>query len=376
MSKQHLVFIGGGHTHALVLLWLAEKPIPDTQITLISNTLKTPYSGMLPGFIAGHYSEEDIHIDLKKLAEQSNIQLIHDQVIGLDLQRKTIQMSSQAELKYDKLSINTGSTPNLNIPGAKEYALGVKPISQLTDIWQQLLNEYSQKTQHWAVVGAGAAGVEIILAIAHRFKTMNRPIQLTLVYSGHHILPGYHRRLRNKALLALNKANITLVPECRVKEVTHNSLIAENNHQLSINQSLWCTPAVAPEWPKESGIATDDNGFIEVNAYLQSTSHKDVFACGDVASLLASPRPKAGVYAVRSAPFLIDNLRASLAEKPLQPARFQQDFLSLLALGEKNALGQRSGIAFSGNWVWRWKDRIDQRFMAQFKTQISVKRHH
>lgn len=371
LNERDLVFIGGGHTHALVLRMLAMKPIPNVRLTLISDTRLTPYSGMLPGFISGHYSQAQTHIDLNKLAQAGHIRFIHGRVTGLDVERKRIQVHNHPDIEYDKVSVNVGSTPNLTLPGAKEFAVGVKPVSQLTATWAHLLaHDYQGKTPHWAIVGAGAAGVEIALAIAHRFAKQQKPIQLSLVQSGSALLAGYQRGVQNRVRKALKYFNVTLVNNFRVVKVEQHQLVADDNQTLAIDKSIWCTPATAPTWPKEAGLATDEQGFIAVNAYLQSTSHTDVFAAGDVASMTFSPRPKAGVYAVRSAPFLTKNLRAAFGLSNFTPTKLQTTFLSLISLGNRTAAGQKMGISFSGGWVWRWKNHIDLTFMNLFQKHL------
>lgn len=371
MNERDLVLIGGGHTHVLVLRMLAMKPIVNVRLTLISDTRLTPYSGMLPGFISGHYTKAQTHIDLHKLAQVGNVRFIHGRVTGLDVQRKRIQINNHPDIEYDKVSINVGSTPNLTVPGAKEFAVGVKPVSQLTATWAQLLaHDYQGKTPHWAIVGAGAAGVEIALAIAQRFSQQGQPIQLSLVQGGSQLLSSYQSGVQSRVRKALKHYNVNLVNNFRVAKVEQSLLVADDNQSLVIDKSIWCTPATAPIWPQKAGLTTDAQGFIEVNAYLQSTSHPDVFATGDVASMTHSPRPKAGVYAVRCAPFLEQNLRAAFQHKKFIKTKLQTNFLSLISLGNKTAVGQKMGLSFSGKWVWRWKNHIDQTFMNLFHKQF------
>ncbi|PKG98329.1 selenide, water dikinase SelD [Paraglaciecola sp. MB-3u-78] len=379
MHEHDLVFIGGGHSHSLVLRILAMKPIKNVRLTLITDTLLTPYSGMLPGYIAGHYSEEETHLDLNKLCKAAQVRLIHGRVNGIDVANKTIQLENQASIGYDKVSINTGSTPNVNVEGAREFAVGVKPVSQLTATWRKLLAEKTkdtndksstQNTAHWAVIGGGAAGIEMVLAIAYRFKQAGEALKLSLVQSGAKLLPGSHKNVQKQVTIALKQYDIDLITGFRVSRVTKNEIESDTGNSLSIQRSIWCTPATAPIWPKLAGLDTDESGFIAVNQFLQSTSHKDVFACGDVATMVKSPRPKAGVYAVRSAPFLTKNIRAAFSQQVMTPVSLQTDFLSLISLGGKNAVGQRSWLSLNGEWVWRWKDQIDQKFMALFSKNL------
>jgi len=362
---KELVFVGGGHAHALVIDQLGKRPIRDTRITLISEQTLTPYSGMLPGFVAGHYSYNDAHIDLDQLCQWANVRFICGSVTGIDSDSNTIHVDSQHSVQYDVLSIDIGSTPDLSVPGAREFATGVKPVSHFGSLWQQLL-EASENTsaEQWGVVGAGAGGVELVLGMANRLKENNQ-LAFHLAFSSPRVLPGYPEKVVACAEAALSRYNVTLHSECRVAEVQESGLLAADGRRIALNKSIWCTGAAAAKWLKETGLLLSDKGFILVNSYLQSDSHNNVFAAGDCADMHADPRPKAGVYAVRQAPFLEHNLRAFCTGSELTPITLQTDFLSLISLGEKRAVGCRRGFTLSGRWVWKLKNYIDQKFMNQ-----------
>ena len=374
-SKRDLVFIGGGHTHALVIKQLGMKPIDGVRLTLISEQTLTPYSGMLPGFVAGHYSYLETHIDLNRLCQWANVRYIRGRVNGIDADKRSVfveaqavdseAVRSQSVIEYDHLSIDIGSTPDLSVPGARDYAVGVKPVSHFGSIWNSLL-QASGGSGRWGVVGAGAGGVELVLAMVHRLGAHSH-LEFHLAFSSSHVLPGYPDKVVKAAEAALADCNVTLHPNFRVAEVTKDGLISENGEHVALEKSIWCTGAAAADWLSETGLETSDRGFISVNPYLQSKSHNNVFAVGDCADMLFDPRPKAGVYAVRQAPYLVNNLRlvCSVDDKPLKPVNLQTDFLSLLSLGEKKAVGCRSGFTASGRWVWKLKDHIDRTFMQK-----------
>lgn len=370
MSERDLVLIGGGHSHALLIRRLAMKPLPAVRVTLISDASMTPYSGMLPGLIAGHYSADDIHIDLNRLCRWAGVCFIRGRVIGLDADAKCIRIEAQPDLAYDKLSIDTGSTPDLSVPGAGDFAIGVKPVSRFYAKWQQLLNQ-PEHQGHWGVVGGGAGGVELVLAMAHRLGP-HAAVKLHLIHHGDRLLHGAPKAVAEAALAALARHGIQLHSQFRVKAVSSAGLTSTAGQQLNLDQTLWCTSASAPDWPKQSGLTLAENGFIAVNQQLQSISHPDVFAAGDVAELIDDPRPKAGVYAVRQTPFLYTNLKRAFAGQLLQPIRLQRRFLSLISLGDQSAVGHRGPLVISGAWVWRWKDRIDRRFMNRFQALGTV----
>lgn len=394
MKERDLVFVGGGHTHALAIRSLAMRAIAGVRITLISEQTLTPYSGMLPGFVAGHYTLEETHIDLNRLCQWAGIRWVKGTVVGIDPQSKRVRVAGSAaalsdrtndsnpdtvagdfSVSYDTLSIDIGSTPDLSVPGAGQFAVGVKPVSHFNQAWSSLLSaSHDQGNAEWGVIGAGAGGVELVLAMAHRLNrkgevsktnTSDSDLKFHLVFSSERVLPGYPLKLVEKVEQRLKHFGIQTHNNFRVTQVTSEGLESELGEKLALDKSIWCTGASAAQWPASSGITVSERGFIAVNSFLQSVSHSDIYAVGDCSDMLDDPRPKAGVYAVRQAPFLVENLRASLGAGKSTTVALQSDFLSLLSLGDKTAVGCRAGWVAEGAWVWKLKDYIDSKFMQR-----------
>jgi selenide,water dikinase len=379
MHRRDLVLLGGGHTHVLLIKALAMRPIAGVRITLVSEKSLTPYSGMLPGFVAGHYSLEQTNIDLNALCRKADVRWIQARCAAIDADQKRLNLSGQPVLEFDVLSVDIGSTPDQRVAGASQYAVGVKPIAGFQQRWQHLLSGLETHSEQraaaqqrsateqidWGVVGAGAGGVELVLAMAHRLHQHSQ-IQLHLIFRSERILTGYPRRVIQRVERALKSHNIQLHSGFSVGEVTVSGVTNNTGEHIVLDTSIWCTGAVGAPWLADSTLATTDKNFIEIGSTLQSTSHKYVFAVGDIAANVEDPRPKAGVFAVRQAPYLEDNLRRLFAGEPLLAVDLQAQYLSLLALGEQVAVASRNGFALSGAWVWKWKDYIDQKFMRQF----------
>jgi selenide,water dikinase len=366
------VLAGGGHAHALMLRQWGKRLPRDVRFTLVSPDALTPYSGMLPGLIAGHYAFEEIHIDLELLCRWAGVSFCKDRVVGLDATKKVLLLANGAQLNYDLLSLDTGSVPHQSVSGVSEHAVAVKPISEFWQRWQDVKSALltATSTRRLAVVGGGAGAVEIGLALAHachHLPGVTTNIRFALLSASHELLPGYPEKIRQAVRQACARAGIELFEGSRVTEVGADYLRTDDGHQLPANHVFWCTQAAAPAWPKAGGLACDRDGFVSVNRYLQSVSHDSVFVTGDLADMKESPRPKAGVFAVRQAPILKSNLLSGLNASPMKPFNPQHEFLSLLTLGAKKAAGGRGIFTFSGHLTWWWKNRIDQNFMTQFR---------
>ncbi|MDA1183652.1 MAG: selenide, water dikinase SelD [Acidobacteria bacterium] len=371
-----LVLLGGGHSHVTVLKRFGMRPLPPgVRLTLVSRGVDTPYSGMLPGLIAGHYSYDDAHIDLRMLARFADARSIVDEATGLDLANRQVLFARRPPVSYDVLSIDIGSTPNVTVAGAAEHAIPVKPIDQFLARWMALSARVLETTSptRIAVVGGGAGGVELLLAVQHHVATLRKSAGRDVAHLEYHLftdsselLPTHNRTVRRIFERILAERGVRLHAGSPVVEVLPSRLRTADGQSHQIDEVLWTTQAAAASWLAESGLAVDGVGFVQVSDTLRSSSHANVFASGDVASVAEYPRPKSGVFAVRHGRPLERNLRRALLGQPLASYRPQRQFLSLISTGDEYAVASRGPFAFEGAWLWRWKDWIDRRFMRRF----------
>ncbi|WP_203074447.1 FAD-dependent oxidoreductase [Falsiroseomonas ponticola] len=359
--QRHLLLVGGGHAHVEVLRHFAAKPLPGWRLTLLTREAHSPYSGMLPGVIAGLYREEQALIDIQALAARAGAEAVIDRATGIDLAARRVHRAGGEARPFDLLSIDTGATPDTaGVPGAARHALPLKPIDALLPRLRALLEAAPARL---GVVGAGAAGVEVALALRARLPSAS----VTLVAGVAGVLPGFPDKARARATEALAARRIAIQQGEDVAEVVAEGLVFPRAAPLALDAVLWATGAAAPAWLAETGLERDRAGFLRVDACLRAIGQDRIFACGDCAGFDPQPLPKAGVVAVRQGPVLARNLRAAAEGHAPRPYRPQSDWLVLLSLGDRRAIGTRNGVVVSGRAAWWLKDRIDRRFMARYQ---------
>ncbi len=377
-----LVLVGGGHSHAIALRMFGMKPLPGVRLTLISDTSHTPYSGMLPGHVAGFYDFDECHIDLRRLAQFAQAQLYIDRAVGFDLKNNKVLCANHPPVAFDLLSIDIGSTPtNVAVPGVAEYAIPAKPVPQFLKGWNQIVEDFAknpQKSICLSIVGGGAGGVELAITMQQHLHQILKakqlspkppqemPVQIHLFHRGAELMPGHNRWVRQHLQRLLIDRGVQVHLEETVSEVLPNKILCESGLAVECDHIFWVTQASAPSLIKASGLKTDSEGFVLVSDTLQSLSHPHVFAAGDIATMINHPRPKAGVFAVRQGKPLFENLRRVLLEKPLKPYKPQKLYLGLIGTGDGEAIASWGPLGWQSPLLWRWKDHIDRKFMQRF----------
>lgn len=372
MTGHRLVLVGGGHTHVQVMRALAERPEPGLRVTLISDRLLTPYSGMLPGHVAGFYSFADMHIDLGRLARVTNTALVDQPALGIDRAGKTVRLADGSAVSYDTLSLNIGITPDLSgIAGAERHGIAVKPISSFLSRLDTLLAAAAtaEGPRSMVIVGGGAAGVELALALRARLAGMeaaDRPFWISLAASSG-VVSTLNERQQALVRAALARHRITVLDRFRAVEISAEGLRAADGRFIKADAVLVSTAARVSSWLSGTGLPVSADGSVLTTPTLSAIDDEAIFAVGDCGVVSDDPRAKAGVFAVRQGPALTENIRRRLRGEPLRPHWPNRAFLTIIATGDGRAIaGRGDRLAVEGRWVWHWKDWIDRRFMRMF----------
>lgn len=363
---KRLVLVGGGHAHLSVLELLTRQRLAGVEVVLITPSYYQSYSGMLPGFMAGHYRQAQCEIDLRPLARSANVRLEADHVVGMDADRQCVGMSDGRYVEYDFLSLDIGSEVDLSWLGmAGDKLLPIKPLTKFFETWPQVMAAARQSTNYrLVVVGGGAAGVEAALAAKHAFSRMAPSACVDLVASESGLLAGHAEGVKHRIARFLTKAEVNVY--CQRAAGTEQGLLLPDGTVLPADSVVAATGARAPVWLQLSNLLCDENGYITVDKFHRSISHSNVFAAGDVCVRTDVVLDRSGVHAVRAGPVLGNNLLAALSGRKMKAYLPRRRSLYLLGCGPRHAVASWGRWSAEGEWVWCWKDRIDRRFVARF----------
>jgi pyridine nucleotide-disulfide oxidoreductase family protein len=375
-----VVLLGAGHTNAQVVLAWRDRPMPGARLTCVSNHDRATYSGMLPGVLAGQYPRERMEIDLARLCASVGAQFVADEVCGLDVSARRLLFASRQPLPFDVLSIGIGSVPSFDGVEVDAAAplVPVKPMQSLLARLDERLRAAADARRgapvRAAVVGGGAGGVEIALALPHRAHAAMggaAPFQVTIVSADESLVPGCLEGTRRRVERVLSVRGVRALLGQRVVAARLGHLQLDGGGRVEADLVVWATGATAPPLVKSLGLPLDGRGFLLTADTLQVASGHPVFAVGDTGSIAGMPLPKAGVYAVRQGPVLWENIERLLSGRPLRRYEPQRDFLKLINTADGRAIGEWKGLSFEGAWCWRLKDAIDRRFIGRFQGRAS-----
>ncbi len=367
---KRLLLLGGGHAHVEVLLALAAAPVPGWQVTLVSPFARQLYSGMVPGVVAGHYALDDCAIDLAALAQRAGAAFRQTCASLVDPSRREATLANGESALYHLLSLDIGAdVARGNARGVERHGVVIRPLEAAMTAWTEVRDRARRgAVRSITLVGAGVAGVELALAMDHRVRADGgSDAPHVRVVTDREPLAEIAAGARSRLLRALHERGIGVHSGNAVVEVGADFVQLEGGLQFASDATFWTTGPAAPDLARDSGFAVDERGYLLTNDLLQSTSHAEVFGTGDCAVVSGRPRPKAGVFAVRAGPALAANLRAAMTGGNLAAHRTSRRYLALVSTGRRHAVGFWNGFSWEGEWAWRWKDRIDRRFVAKYR---------
>jgi selenide,water dikinase len=367
MPVVRVLLAGAGRTNLDVLRRLARRPDVSLEVTLVSPDSLACHSAMLPGLIAGHYAVEDSHVVLPPLVQWARARFVSDSIVTIDLYTRIATLASGEFVPFDVLVLDIGSLPDTAIPGARAHALAAKPLREFFAAWETLKNDAAAgNIATIAIVGAGPAAVELLLAMHHRLAQIADAMpRFTLVTDRHELMPYQPLEVRRRIGRALVARDVVIHLDSAPMAVEPASIITGDRRRIAADRIVFATTLTGAPFVAASGLATDAGGLVRVNDHLQSISHPFVFAVGGCATYESNPRASAGPYSGREARPLYANLRRHARGAKLMRYRSPRGGLMFITTGERSAIASRPPLVAEGDWVWRWKDEIDRRFIRR-----------
>jgi len=366
-----LVLVGGGHAHLFVLESLARESWPDVEVTLVSLDRHHHYSGMVPGYLQGAYAEPQLRFDLEALCHAAGVRFHRGRAVALAPDAGLLELDAGPPLPFDLISFDIGSVPaGLETAGVREHAATVRPMSRAVELRRRLdalIESVAPGAMvETAVVGAGAGGFEVALAVEARVRAGGRVPRVRLLEAGPEPLGEFERRVRRRGLGILADRGVELRTGSQVSRVMSDRVEVEEGSPIPSALTIWLAGAAAPPLNVRT-VATDEAGFLRIDGTLRAVGGEPVWGAGDCIALEGHPEmPRAGVYAVRQGPVLARNLRAALEGREPETYSPQDSFLSIMNTADGRALLRWKGIVTHGRIAWWLKDWIDRRFMRRF----------
>lgn len=363
---KRLILLGGGHAHLRVLNHFIEHKPAELEVLLVSPSPWQYYSGMLPGLLAGDYRLQDCRVDLTSMARRAGVALIIAAVEQWDAQQRLIKLSDGRSVHYDLLSVNTGSETQLGtLQAIGDMLIPIKPLDHFYQRSQQFFDGYTPgDSVTAAVVGGGAAGAEIAMALQQALLTRGLHPNIVFITGNNGVLAGHANSVKRRLMQVFLHKGIQVMAS-RASAIEPGRLEVGDT-QLRVDLLIATTGARAPIWLEQAGVSLAKDGFIAVNACQQSLSHPEVFAVGDVASRVDKPLEKSGVHAVKAGAVLCHNLLAAAKAQTLKPYNPRPVSLYLLNTADGKALLSWGPIAAQGVWVLKWKHWLDSTFIRAF----------
>ena len=382
MTRRHLVLAGAGHGQLDLLAALVRERLDGWDVSLVTPQPDFHYSGMLPAVIAGTLSPTAATIPVAAIARAAGIQVHVASVTALDAPARTLTLSNGATLPFDLLSLDVGSSASgLDTLGAREHAFAMRPFSAALGLISRLDMVFRQRargeTIPIAVVGAGAGGVEIALALRARVLSAGFTPQVTIIdaaASDGLPLPGFSAVSRTAAHASLSRRGVAVIGGTVTAVTSDAVMVTTQQHESAVTSAAtaWVSGPSAHRWLASSGLTCDAAGYPIASSALALASSNDtssIFGAGDCIVLRdASATPKAGVYAVRMAPVLASSVLAA-AHGVRSRATFspQRDYLALLSTSDGSAILRWRAVTVESRWAQLLKTWIDDRYLRRYR---------
>lgn len=365
-KKAKIVIVGGGFGGLFTALGLEGA----VEVTLISDENHFLFTPMLYEYFSGEVEQWHIAPNYEELLDK-DVNLIRDEVTNIDLDARAVTLKNRQEgLTYDVLVLATGGVTNFaGVEGAAEYSipfrkiahadeLRLKMIEALDHVPPDLPPQDTQRALTFAVVGAGASGVELstkmadLLRDAFKRRALRGEPRVLVIEMGDRVVPGMGVQIREFVEDALRESRVEVHTLTRVVRITGKTLIFEHNGvrtEIDSAATVWAGGVRVSPVVENLKLEKTNRGLILVNPTLQVSSHENVFALGDIAFYKDAAPTLAGTaqLALQQAGLVAKNVKAFLSGDELHTKHFEE-LGEAVSLGTERAVVLAGGKAFGG----------------------------
>lgn len=354
-ARKHLVLVGAGRTHLQVLKGLARQMSSDMAVTFVTPSPHYTEAVLLPAHLGGRHSLDALRLPLDELLAASGVQAVLAQVLALDPVNRQVQLSNGQLLAYDVLSVDAEPVQEreaveARMPGARAHAMFLRPLDGFVQLWPQLLELARQRPLQLAVLVDDRFGLELALAIAHALDSPHAS-RVTLVNTRPGLFESLPLALQRRLRGHFQRLGLTVLHD-RCVGIDAQTVHLASGARLQCDAPLLACAGTVPHWLSNCGLGCDDTGQLQLNARLQSDSHRQVFVVPPDAPLEAGPALEA-------------NLRTALGGGSFKTVPRQRPRLQVFDCGQGQAIATWGPLSLEGHEVWNWKDRRERRQLAQ-----------
>lgn len=354
---REIILLGTGPAHIELLSHLAKHPLVGATVTLIASNTHQVAPQMVADWVAGHTPLQDCSIDLEPLVQRAGVRWLRCNVVALDVHGNTVQLEDSTVVRFDLLSVNTGllhsrAAVETALPGAREHALFALPAEAFSVLWPQAADLGRQRAMRIAVIGDSCYAISLTMAVRHVLP--NAAVTLVAGLQGiSHYVPAV---MQARVIRALKQRQITVLQDTATS-LNSNAVTLGCGAALACDIPLYAGAAQAAHWVKDSGLATDEQSFIAIDACRRSVSHPHIWTMDSADSLSGDD--------VASGTTLVANVVAAVAGSALHPfspsAGQPYRKLQTLGCGERYAIGAWGSVVFEGYWVWWLQQRMHRK---------------
>lgn len=387
-QKNKIVIVGGGYAGLKALQELSKEL--TNEITLIDKNAYHFMQTDVYDLIANENDFAQVCVDLFTycMGFDKPVTFLKQEVKNIDFHNKKVITASQ-RISYDYLIIAVGARTKFvsSIAGLKEFGHGIKALDRAMYFKQKfemsLFEKIDKEGTHCkplniVIAGAGLSGVEIaaqMASFAKEFYQNNhflcRKLSIVLVNSSGNILKGIDKKLVKLSQKRLEKLEVTVKNDVRVESLTQTTVSLNSGEVLETDFMIY-TGGIEPNGVVENlHLSKNKFGFLEVNEYLQSVDHDNVFIIGDCATFQSKEMerlPPTAEIAEQMGRLAGKNIIRIAKGKVLQKSSIKQRGI-LIALGRNYACGKVFGIYLKGYLAYILKKLIEKMYLWDLERQ-------